>query len=283
MKNDPKRNHYLAEFYLKGFCNSSGLLWLYDFQRGEYRRQKPRNIGVETNLYALYTRDGRKDVSTERMLSDVEGVTKPVIEKIERKSRLSLADRNIIATFVALMYARVPRFRDRLMKNFSDVLDDPDVPAKERADLARQIGEKGFRQAVFIERMLDTSLEFASQFSQMDWVIGLAPDEKSFITGDDPFTPIADENYSGSLGDFQMTTPGIVKVLPLTKKSCLFFLDRGTSTEYWELSAADVRKANCNTAFTSHRFIAGRDKGLLVSLAREARPVQKLMAAEPAT
>ena len=45
-----KRQHYLPQFYLDNFTNSSGKLWVYDRLEGRIFASSPRDIGCENYL-----------------------------------------------------------------------------------------------------------------------------------------------------------------------------------------------------------------------------------------
>ncbi|PYJ97417.1 MAG: hypothetical protein DME23_15650 [Verrucomicrobia bacterium] len=60
--NNPKRHHFPPEFYLNGFTRD-GLLWLYDRERKQYRRQAPHNTAITGHCYAFENEKGEKDYS----------------------------------------------------------------------------------------------------------------------------------------------------------------------------------------------------------------------------
>jgi hypothetical protein len=61
---NPKRHHFLPEFYLNGFARD-GLLWLYDRGRKQYRRQTPHNTAIIGHYYTFENEKGEKDYSVE--------------------------------------------------------------------------------------------------------------------------------------------------------------------------------------------------------------------------
>src|ERR1022692_38891 len=80
-----RRNHYLPQFYLKGFADEGGAFWLFDRERKEYRLQKPINTGVEKDFYQVTRPDGEKTDEVEKMLSAVEGTCKQIIDRVDNR------------------------------------------------------------------------------------------------------------------------------------------------------------------------------------------------------
>ena len=87
MGKNPKRHHFLPEFYLNGFARD-GLLWLYDRDRKQYRRQTPHNTAIIGHYYAFENQEGEKDYSVEKFLSVIEGKAKATIERLERRDSI---------------------------------------------------------------------------------------------------------------------------------------------------------------------------------------------------
>src|SRR5258706_16309220 len=87
----PKRHHFLPEFYLKGFTRD-GYLWLYDRERDAFRQQTPSNTGVIGHFYTFTNTAGECDSTLEGVLSTVEGLAKPIIEKLRTRKALTAQD-----------------------------------------------------------------------------------------------------------------------------------------------------------------------------------------------
>ena len=87
----PKRHHYLPQFYLKGFCRNEHL-WVYDREKNEIRRQTPINTAIQTHYYSFENKDGEKNTEIESFLSEIEGLTKPILGKISNKLDISTED-----------------------------------------------------------------------------------------------------------------------------------------------------------------------------------------------
>lgn len=88
----PKKQHYLAQSYLKGFCHKYNRrrnqkdyrkIWYYDIQRKEYRYQHIMNVAAQNYYFSWTDEESKKDFSIERRLSEFENITSPLIEEID--------------------------------------------------------------------------------------------------------------------------------------------------------------------------------------------------------
>jgi hypothetical protein len=86
---DPKKHHYVPEFYLKGFCRE-GKLWVYDRERDFYDYLPPETLGIKKHFYSFTDENGQRDVSAEKELSRVENAAAPVIRKLETGRQITL-------------------------------------------------------------------------------------------------------------------------------------------------------------------------------------------------
>src|ERR1041384_1076630 len=104
---NPKRHHYLPQFYLEGFTRN-GMLCVFDREKNEYRNQRPKDTAVIRHLYTWTDESGEKHYDLEQMLSLVEGRAKLVIQAIEKGANPSPLQRCHLAWFLALLACRVP-------------------------------------------------------------------------------------------------------------------------------------------------------------------------------
>lgn len=98
----PKRHHYLPQCYLEKFCKN-GLLNVFDRERKEFRVQTPINTALQSRYYTITEQDGSKYSGIEELLSSIEGCTKPVLDKIDNRTKLSMEEKKILATFISFL------------------------------------------------------------------------------------------------------------------------------------------------------------------------------------
>lgn len=83
MKNKAKKHHYISQFFLKNFSSDGKSLWVFDRYKKEYRFQSIKEIAHENKFYSYTSKDGEENL--ESVLSQVEGIAKPILQKIIKK------------------------------------------------------------------------------------------------------------------------------------------------------------------------------------------------------
>lgn len=94
MSSTPKKQHYLAQSYLKRFCREylkrsdnqnkdDYRAWYYDIERKKYRKQHINKIACERYFYSWNREAGEKDFSIETSLSQFENTISPLIQEID--------------------------------------------------------------------------------------------------------------------------------------------------------------------------------------------------------
>ena len=86
--NEYKRNHYLAEMLSDRFADKDGKLYCcHQKEPKKIFRTTPKNVFLESDLYIQYDEHGKRDVSVEKGLSQLEGKANEVVEKIVSAAR----------------------------------------------------------------------------------------------------------------------------------------------------------------------------------------------------
>ena len=291
--NEPKRHHYLPQFYLKNFCKND-FLWIYDRDNNEYRQQTPINTAVKKKYYTAIGPDGKSHNEIESVLANIEDKTKHIIEKINRKYSIDLEDKCILAIFMAFLYVRVPEFEmeineltekflkrynklvipnekqaEIVIKQFAKTKDQENLSPKKMLNFVRN---ENYRIKVPRQHSLRTmyflAREFPLIFIQMDWQFWYSSKNSSFITSDNPFVVTRPQNYNGPYG---IGTKGAKKLVPLNQKVCLVMCDKGESVINRQVSSKDVRSVNGLIALECNRFLISKDKFLLESLVKNSK------------
>lgn len=108
------RHHTVPAFYIRGFANPQGQVWVRDRRRPEPGLSKSTDLAVK-NFYTFTNVDGDADGRIEQLLEKVESAAAPALDRlcsaVTWNAPLSDADRNSIATFVAFQMARGQRKR----------------------------------------------------------------------------------------------------------------------------------------------------------------------------
>jgi hypothetical protein len=237
-KSQHKRNHHFApKLYLKGFMEAEGSPFVWVYKKGKPynpgykshhnpRRRPIRHVGVERDHYAFKKRDGTVDFDTyEDELEKLEKPSNPVFEKLRRHEMITEREKEIFASYVYLMYKRVPRRKERFRKSWPSVFEsissrmtewlDFEEADTDEADVTRLVRISELRSelekevAYYKEHMpIDTEIPLKSLvmesprgvpgiLSAMTWQFFVAPKGQGFLTSDDPvFSPDIRKAYA---------------------------------------------------------------------------------------
>src|SRR5258708_7768295 len=113
-----KRNHFVSQVYLRGFCNPDGKLWVYDSLQGKVWESDPGSIAYEKNLYAVKLPDGSVDRETlEKAFGSIETRFPAFRRKVNSFSALHGEDSYTFIVFLALTRLRNPQFAKEIKAN----------------------------------------------------------------------------------------------------------------------------------------------------------------------
>ncbi len=118
-----KRQHYLPQFYLDNFTNSSGKLWVYDRLEGRIFASSPRDIGCENYLYETRWEDANPKLGEfvlpnqiENKFAEQEGKYSKLLQNIARicdnpqnkRALICNKEKETLASFVSNILLRNP-------------------------------------------------------------------------------------------------------------------------------------------------------------------------------
>lgn len=207
-----RKHHFIPQFYLRQFTNTDEKLYV--VEKSIDTRNWPsstENAGAKRDYHTLDWMDRKADTETiEQRLSEVEDSQASLLKAIV-ESPESFSDRKgELAEFIALMYFRVPAFRDHIEKQLSSVVsftgkilrrqgklpEPPDIIK----DLIKVHGDDIFLLKIanwkIIEFMFDASLhsQISDICSSMNLRILQAKEADRFITCDSPIV-LFDREY----------------------------------------------------------------------------------------
>jgi hypothetical protein len=283
MKNDePRRHHYVPQWYQGSFADTDGRLWLYDRKMQRYKKVHPRYICCEKDLYTIDP-EGRQDQRIERQylnLIDGEGAT--ALRRLARTGRLDYEWTESFSIFIAVLITRTPAFRTMLTQMYKSTgeevmrlmttdaeraRDQLEQYRRATGDVAESVAAESMVEAVrgghlrvnvterpFLEHMFKHAQFLARWLASFEWQILIAPADGGFIISDYPFVvvPSADRPELAGLG-----LPGTVKYFPLTRRLCLKMGKQDFGFSHLQISKEEVRIINQNVAVNSERFIMG--------------------------
>lgn len=297
MGNETKRQHYLPQFYLKGFTKEEKL-WVYDREKNEFRIQTPVNTAIEKDYYTFSDKKGEKNKSVEKILADVEGRVVPVFEKIKNQDSLNDDDKGIMSLFLSLFIYRVPEFEklsNEIAQAISKFTMKNLISSKEQAakwiesyekdtgksfDVSPEILFEYAQNPQFeiildrnttLRHMLDLSYKNTNWLYNVDWEIFEAPKNSSFITTDNPFVLLPPKGFPIGIRGYGLRTKGVKKIIPLSKERCILIGASGNSFKYINVNTKTVRGINLFVAARCDRFVIGVDEKLLKNIVKNTK------------
>jgi hypothetical protein len=291
----PKRQHFLPEFYLKGFAKN-GMLAVYDRKLDTVRVEQPKNTGVIGHFYTLKDAEGRQRFELEEMLCDFEGKASLVIKKLVAKEEISENERNDLANFIALaairtpdmvdsikafnsglisdiakrMFANTEMVKDRIRSKTASPISEEELE-KESQELVSFVNSGAYEVITDHQWAISTAIEMSSTIAQLlvrrDWIVTHRnSDKKSFITTDAPVwlttvAPRKSKFYGVGFGNADALV-----LFPLTASSVLLMHSNKGKLEHRVANDQQVREINLGLADCCQRFVIGRDPALVRSL-----------------
>jgi len=272
------KQHYLPQFYLKGFCVPESpigyepYLWVYFRSSQKWQKRAPKNLATESDLYSFIEANGNRNDEIEKMLSVIESRMAEIIKtKIEKRQPLNFEDRVTIAIFVAFMSIRVPAFHEHIGSFVTEVAErimmlqanHPEAfPALKKhyeqetgQSLPEWFGPKDLDPSKYIIQPSKTFLlglvlspvnEIAYIFSNMNWTFFFTSPEVSFITSDWPYC-IVNPKLVGSFYGPGLAQRDVEVTVPLTSTVTLF--------ARWEKGDSLYKDARINTVEQVNRKI----------------------------
>lgn len=283
-----ERNHYVPQFLQKYFVGEDGKLWIYDKDGGDPRSQTPRDTGVERFLYTVRKDDGNHDDSLEKAFAELEGATKPILDRIIKPgARIEEGEKPILAEFMAYLQTRVPRYIEaaneigsavgleclselasdeaRFNKLYARMREDPknaDMPPVDAMRKSFELFESGklgvaVRRQVALGVSLSVSGELYETLMGLHWTICDAPSGVVFLTGDSPVTSIALHDDGRAQFGGNWVHPNFEVSFPISPSACLYLTKRPRQARF-RCGEDLVSELNRRTAHIAERWVYSR-------------------------
>jgi hypothetical protein len=281
-KNPKKKHHYIPVFYLKGFTNKNGYLYVYNKYEGSAFESSPRGVAYENHYFSFMTPEGAKDSEMiENHMMFLEGKFSKIVRKIHNRKALTIDDKMFFALFVASMMVRSPNMRNNIQKSIGEIIKKTNIfiasskkkfeqlVEKYKRDTGEQTGmdiedlrqwaknPANYEVVVNKQHAIAMALalleDLAKVFYQMKWTFFKATEDYKYMTGDNPlqyFDPTHDPNSPFGVG---LANKNIQVSLPLSKEMCAF----GTWEEkegYFQANNRLVKNFNKMTVAASVKF-----------------------------
>lgn len=296
MQNEPKRHHYIPQFFLKYFSEDQKNLWLFDRVKKEYRLQGTRKIASENKFYT-YTVKGKEE-NLEDLFGTIEGQAKPILEKLFEKKDITMQEKADLSMFLAALRVRIPDFKkwteesgEKMYKKFNKFTfsnreyvenlikkSGKQVSKKEIDDLIDFATDESryyvkFPPGYWIGTMLKLSVDLADIFIDSNWDIYHFNRKFALVVSDNPVVLVPPKNYNPFYG-YGLATSGTVKVVPLSSNVCLVSkeLTRNPEIVHKDWVKKDLSKwFNKIVATNSDRFVFSPEKGKLEKIVKDTK------------
>ncbi len=109
--NQAKRHHYIPRFYLNGFTQEDGSLWMFDLKMGKKSKVHPKNVAWQKDFYRVKVATGEEDIF-EKEFAKIEKDSAEVIKRVVSEKVLPTTDSEdyiILMKFIALLRVRTPK------------------------------------------------------------------------------------------------------------------------------------------------------------------------------
>lgn len=128
-KNQPTKQHYVPQCYLREFADSSTpsnkepFIWIFNKKGNNKRRDKIKNVLTSNDLYTLKIQ-GKKNYSIEETLANLEGKYAEIFRtKIKNRLPLNEEEHIILCAFVSVMLQRTLRHKDSLDRFYNELIE----------------------------------------------------------------------------------------------------------------------------------------------------------------
>lgn len=277
---DAKAQHYIPRFYLKGFTDKQGTLWVCEKFK-PIRASKPKEEAHRPDYYT-HSERGHRDETAEDALETIESKAAPIVRKLANPQYVLMPENAAhVIMFVAFMFARVPSWRENLddlaarlaMKRLQEAASDRErfhqtcielENAKGKSldvdfeQLRQNILDKKFdikqgSVAFNLGSMFLSGFDIAKQLATMGYQALCAPEGKFFVTSDAPVYTLQPDGQGQATIGMGFGHPNIEVYFPLHKRAC-FRLKTGIKPMARIVEPERVDQINSITMATATKF-----------------------------
>jgi len=279
--NEEKAQHYIPKFYLKGFTDKQGKLWVCEKFKS-IRESKPKSEAHRPDYYT-HAEEGLRDETAEDTLEEIESRAAPIMRKMANPEFAPSPEQmGHVYLFVAFMFARVPSWREYLDKLLSQHVREEQLnTAKDKEkfykvcfdaeqDAGKPLGMdyEEMRQYVLagdyeivqgstafnLGSMFQSALNVAQELQKFGYEVLYSPVGEFFVTSDSPvFTVQPDGAGQASFG-MGFGREGVEVYFALNKRACLK-LKKGIEPAAVGVTDRGVMQINRGTMMNATRFL----------------------------
>jgi len=230
---DYKNQHYLPQFYLKGFTDPAAPGQLQVLKKGHqhWMKRGTKNVASEEYLHSFKEENGEMNHDVEKTFSQVEGLWKPILDKILHGDRsrivpeLTLEEEGGFAYFVMAMWHRVPSQVEHWNNQWSEVMNfalriqqahDPKLK-----DVDLDANKVQMNPLLTLLSSMGAAMKLAVEIVPMEWRFVYTTPPHFFITSDHPVALVDPTKREHTYGTGLMHENAEL-TLPLSREMCFF-------------------------------------------------------------
>jgi hypothetical protein len=186
---EPRRHHYIPQFYLKNFENHNGKLFVLDMGKRRQWTSTPRDVACERDFYRVEM-EGVDPNVIEKILSIIESEAAKVISGIIHKKQFPEGkDYDVLLYFIILLFMRTKRYLDSLSGFINDFM---------RGVQKMRFGSKGvegttisseqYVKADWFDIFMEMSPKWRETLGKRQWTVHCLGKESkgNLVTSDNP-------------------------------------------------------------------------------------------------
>ena len=269
--NEPKKHHFLPQFYLRNFkiipqkTKYSRIFVIEKSIESRTFAAPIRHTGCIRDYNTLDLEEKRDRTSIEHVLSRVEAIHSGVLSQLKSDRRIDTVDRDELSFLIALMYCRVPKFKryvqnvmKKSVENIGQLMLQKGKLPPPPPELARELQKLGltrFADILTIEITNWATLEMMYQcatspqlrepLSEMNIDVMIAPNDSYFISGD---TPVA--VYGGALYDKHVEV-----TFPVSPHLMILLSRKAPAERCRRISVEEICEYNRRTIIMSDKYL----------------------------
>jgi hypothetical protein len=223
----PKLHHYVPQFHLRRFADSSGRLWLWDRDRDRTFQSRPKSVAAESHFYTLteLVENGHDPLTMEKQFADLEDQVAAITEQWLHWLRhmrptetveIPEINRELVALYISLQFLRTAQLRD-IIAAYAEQAED-------RAPLSSDEKRRLHTDMLWSDRVFRG---LANHFCEATWIFGRNETATPFVTSDNPVAFRTPDNRKWLKID--VYSPGSYVVFPLAPDIILYCYPKHSS------------------------------------------------------
>lgn len=283
----PRKQHYLPQFYLRGFSLDGRGLHQIEKANGKHYGCQVKDTAAVKDFHALDYEGVEDPHALERRLADMEGELARHLHALLASGIQNHQARMYTLQLLSVMRLRVPAFKEHIeaslpssVRKLAELMERDGKFPKPPAGLEEKLKVKNLRITILNWKSMELIFKLAGSEDVLAILYGMrasmyaAPPGMAFVTSDQPvamFHPTAAESPYG----VGLDTPGVEITLPLSATKLLKLDHSQAEHEDRVASPKETHEFNRRTIAMASRYVfASSPAKEILDLCRETRGIR---------